>query len=123
MFVPSRIVERTGQTVRLVSSELLDGALAGVVRELACRNGGQLTRGLDAIAAEVDAWREEYGVESLSELRGSVGRDDLTESARSERIDAVAEWEYDVEMREAIRLAISLQESLATLEPLAGANG
>ncbi|MFD1688565.1 hypothetical protein ACFR95_04755, partial [Halolamina salifodinae] len=82
------------------------------------RSVDELTRELDAIAEEMDGWRELYGVESLSGLRRSVGRDDLTATERRERLDTVAEWEYDVEIREAIRLAISLQESLATLEPL-----
>lgn len=78
----------------------------------------ELTAELDAIATEIDGWREEHDVESLSELRRSVGRDDLTETERNARLETIAEWEYDVEMREAVRLAISLQESLTTLSPL-----
>lgn len=81
----------------------------------------ELTRELDAIGDEIDAWKDEYGVESLAQLRRSVGSDDLTAADRRERLDVIAEWEYDVEVRESIRLAISLKDSLTTLEadPLA----
>jgi len=93
------------------------------VRHLAEKHDAdELTRELDAIAEEIDGWCREYGVGSLSKLRQSVGRNDLTESERSERLDAIAEWEYDIEIREAIRLAINLQDSMATLEPLTGSN-
>ena len=39
----------------------------------------------------------------------------LRAEQRRERLDVVEEWEYDVEMREAIRLAIGLTESLTEL--------
>ncbi|QKY21757.1 hypothetical protein B4589_012565 [Halolamina sp. CBA1230] len=88
------------------------------VRRLAEAHGvDELTAELDAIATEIEEWREAYDVESLSELRRSVGRDDLTETERNDRLETIAEWEYDMEIREAIRLAISLQDSLTTLEP------
>jgi hypothetical protein len=55
-------------------------------------------------------------VASLAELRQSVGNDDLSAEQRRERLDVVEEWEYDVEMREAIRLAIGLTESLTEFD-------
>lgn len=89
------------------------------VRRLAeAHDVDELTAELDAIATEIEGWREEYDVETLSELRRSVGRDDLTSADRSDRRETIAEWAYDVEMRETIRLAISLQDSLTTLDPL-----
>lgn len=75
----------------------------------------ELTAELRNIADEIDRWKREYGVESLSELRQSVGDDDLSAEQRRERVDIVEEWEYDVEMREAIRLAIGLKDSLTEL--------
>ncbi len=75
----------------------------------------ELTQELDAIAEEIDGWKETYEVESLAELRQSVGRDDLSGDGRHERLTVIEEWEYDVEMREAIQLAISLKSSLTTL--------
>jgi hypothetical protein len=38
--------------------------------------------------------------------------EELSSEQRHDRLDVVEEWEYDVEMREAIRLAIGLKHSL-----------
>lgn len=95
----------------------------GEVRQLAEEHTlDDLTQELSAIGDEIDAWKDKYGVESLAELRQSIGRDDLTGDERRERLEVIDEWEYNVEMREAIQLAISLQQSLTTLnaESLAG---
>ena len=54
-------------------------------------------------------------MESLAELRQSVGDDELSAEQRRERLDIVEEWEYDIEIREAIRLAIGLKDSLTEL--------
>ena len=75
----------------------------------------ELTAELRSIADEIDRWRHEYGVESIAELRQSVGDDELSAEQRRERVDVVEEWEYDVEMREAIQLAIGLKDSLTEL--------
>jgi predicted ArsR family transcriptional regulator len=76
----------------------------------------ELTRELDAIDEEIDDWRGIYEVDSLEELRTSLGRDDLDPADRRERLAVAEEWEYDRDIREAIRLAIGLQNSLATLD-------
>lgn len=89
----------------------------GEVRRLAEANTlDELTRELDAIGEELDGWKAKYDVESLAELRRSVGREDLASDDRRERLEAIEEWEYDVEVREAIQLAISLTSSLTTLD-------
>ncbi|GAA0512764.1 hypothetical protein SAMN04488066_104214 [Halorubrum aquaticum] len=75
----------------------------------------ELTRELNAIGDEIDEWKATYEVDSLAELRGTVGRDDLTAAERRDRMEIVEEWEYDIEVRESIRLAISLQNSMTTL--------
>lgn len=77
----------------------------------------ELTRELDEIADEIEDWKATYGVESLGELRRSVGREDLDGDERRERLAVIEEWEYDVEIREAIQLAISLRESLSRVGP------
>lgn len=80
------------------------------VRELAeSQTLDELTQELDAIGDEIDAWKNTYEVETLAELRQSIGRDDLTGEDRRERLETIEEWEYNVEMRESIQLAISLK--------------
>lgn len=86
------------------------------VRDLAkVHSSEELTADLRDLGDEIDRWKREYDVESLPELRQSVGDDDLSAEQRRERVDVVEEWTYDVEMREAIRLAIDLKESLTEL--------
>lgn len=86
------------------------------VRELAEEHSlNELTTELRDIGDEIDQWKREYDVDSLAELRQTVGDSDLSSKARRERLDIVEEWEYNVEMREAIRLAISLTNSLTEL--------
>ncbi|WP_132061056.1 DUF7342 family protein [Halorussus amylolyticus] len=86
------------------------------VRELAEEHSlDELTRELNAIGEEIDAWKDAYEVESLAELRQSIGREDLTGDERRERLEIIEEWEYNVEMRESIQLAIRLKSSLTTL--------
>ena len=86
------------------------------VRDLAeTHSQEELTAELRDIADEIDRWKREFDVASLAELRQSVGDDDLSAEQRRERLDVVEEWEYDVEIREAIRLAIGLTESLIEL--------
>lgn len=89
----------------------------GEVRQLAeAHTLDELTQELSAIGDEIDAWKADYEIGSLAELRQSIGRDDLTADARRERLEIIEEWEYNVEVREAIQLAISLKSSLTTLD-------
>ncbi|WEL28019.1 DUF7342 family protein [Haloferax volcanii] len=93
------------------------------VRQLAeAHTVDELTQELNAIADEIDEWKDTYEVDSLAELRQSIGRDDLSGDERRERLEIVDEWEYNIEIRESIQLAISLQSSLTTLgtEPFSG---
>ena len=75
----------------------------------------ELTQELNAIGDEIDGWKERFEVDSLSELRKSIGSEDLTGEDRHERLEVIEEWEYNVEIRESIQLAISLKSSLSTL--------
>ncbi|WP_226007457.1 DUF7342 family protein [Natrinema salinisoli] len=75
-----------------------------------------LTAELQAIGNEIDSWKSTYNVESLEELRQSIGSNDLSPDDRSERLDIIEEWEYNVQIREALQLAISLQSSLTKLD-------
>jgi hypothetical protein len=89
----------------------------GEVRQLAEEHTlDELTRELNAIGDEIDAWKDDYEVESLAALRQSIGRDDLAGDERRERLGVIEEWAYNVEVREAIQLAISLKNSLTTLD-------
>lgn len=76
----------------------------------------ELTDELQAIGAEIDNWKTRYGVDSLPELRQSLGREDLTNEERRARREVVDEWAYDTEVREALQLAISLKQSLTALD-------
>ncbi|WP_204960109.1 DUF7342 family protein [Salinigranum salinum] len=88
----------------------------GQVRDLAERNSlDELTTELGAIADEIDQWKREYDVDDLAELRGTVGNDELSGEERRERLEVIEEWEYNVEIREALRLAINLKHTLTTL--------
>jgi len=75
----------------------------------------ELTSELRAIGDEIDQWKREYDVDDLVDFRGTVGNDDLSGEERRDRLRVIEEWEYNVEMREAIRLAISLRDSLTEL--------
>jgi hypothetical protein len=88
----------------------------GQVRELAEGHSlDELTTELQAIGDEIDRWKREYDVDDLVELRGSVGDDGLSGEERRERLEVIEEWADNVEIREAIRLAISLKDSLTEL--------
>ena len=76
----------------------------------------ELTKELRAIGDEIDSWKSAYQVESLSELRQSIGNDDLSGDDRQTRLDVAEEWEYNIEVREEIRLAIDLKDSLTSME-------
>ncbi|MFP9193860.1 hypothetical protein ACLI4Q_19815 [Natrialbaceae archaeon A-CW1-1] len=80
------------------------------------QSADELTNELRAIGDEIDSWKAAYDVESLEELRRSIGREDLSSSDRRERLETIEEWEYDIQVREALQLAISLQSSVRKLE-------
>ncbi|MFP9191258.1 hypothetical protein ACLI4Q_06295 [Natrialbaceae archaeon A-CW1-1] len=76
----------------------------------------ELTNELRAIGDEIDSWMSTYEVDSLEELRRSIGREALSADDRRERLEIIEEWEYNVQVREALELAISLQSSLTKLD-------
>ncbi|MFA9418493.1 hypothetical protein ACFR99_12470 [Haloarchaeobius amylolyticus] len=76
----------------------------------------ELTNELRAIGEEIDSWKSTYNVESLEKLRQSIGREDLSADDRRERLEVIEEWEYNIQVREALQLAISLQSSLTRLD-------
>ncbi|WP_198667898.1 hypothetical protein [Saliphagus sp. LR7] len=76
----------------------------------------ELTDELRAIGDEIDSWKATYDVASLEELRRTIGDDTLSEDERRDRHECIEEWEYNVQMREALQLAISLHQSLTRLD-------
>ncbi|MFC7166041.1 DUF7342 family protein [Halospeciosus flavus] len=87
------------------------------VRDLAeAHTLNELTAELNAIVDEIDAWKDEYDVDSLTALRQSIGREDFDHDERQKRLEAISEWEYNIEIREAIQVANALRSSLTTLE-------
>ena len=88
----------------------------GQVRDLAEGHSlDELTTELRDIGDEIDQWKREYDVGDLAELRGTVGDDELSGEERRERLEVIEGWEYNVEIREAIRLGINLKHTLTTL--------
>jgi len=88
----------------------------GQVRDLAEGNSlDELTTELAAIGNEIDQWKREYDIDDLAELRGTVGDDERSGEERRERLEVIEEWKYNVEIREAIRLAINLKHTLTSL--------
>jgi len=49
----------------------------------------ELTQELNAIGEEIDGWKERFGVDSLAELRKSIGSEDLTGEDRHERLEVI----------------------------------
>jgi hypothetical protein len=74
-----------------------------------------LTKELNAIGEEIDGWKERFEVDSLTELRQSIGSEEVNAEDRRERLATIEEWEYNKEVRELIQFAISLKSSLSTL--------
>lgn len=70
---------------------------------------------LNAIGDEIETWKADYEVESVAELRQSIGREDISSEDRRERLDVIEEREYNIGVREAVQLTISLKSSLSTL--------
>src|SRR6056297_3835409 len=86
------------------------------VRQLAEEHTlAELTQELNAISEEIEGWKERFEIDSLTELRQSIGSENLTGEDRRERLEVIEEWEYNKEIRESIQLAISLKSSLSTL--------
>lgn len=79
-------------------------------------SANELTEELRAIGDEINSWKSTFDVDSLEELRQSVGQEDLSSDERRERLDTIEEWVYNIQMREALQLAISLQSSLTRLD-------
>lgn len=75
----------------------------------------ELTQELEAISEDIKDWKQTYDVESVTALRQSIGTEDLTAEDRRERLAVIDDWEYTVELREAIQLAIGLKQSLTSL--------
>ena len=71
----------------------------------------ELTTELTAMGARIEAWQDEYGVESPDELRTTLDETLCTEERR-ERERVVDSWEYTEEMRMLVRHAIRLYDDL-----------
>lgn len=76
---------------------------------------GELTTELEAIANEIADWRDEYGVESSAELRGTLGDPDLDDRERSERKRVIEDWEYVRHQRDLIRQALDQYDRVERL--------
>lgn len=75
----------------------------------------ELMAELDAIGDEIASWRETYGVESLTELRQSLGNEGLSTAERQERMQVADNWATDVETREAIQLALDFKDTITSI--------
>ena len=71
----------------------------------------ELTAELAAIRDEIDAWKDEYDVESADELRATVG-DDIPAVERRQRRHAAEDWEYYEHQATLIKQAIQLYDTI-----------
>ena len=71
----------------------------------------ELTAELAAIRDEIDAWKDEYDVESADELRATVG-DDIPAVERRQRRHDAKDWEYYEHQATLIKQAIQLYDTI-----------
>lgn len=72
----------------------------------------ELTSELAAMRDEMEAWADEYGVDSPAELRASVGDDDLSAKEREQRVRDAEDWEYYRERVGVVQRALELYDSV-----------
>lgn len=72
----------------------------------------ELTDELAAIQADIESWKDHYGVSSPDELRASVGNDGLSPAERTQRIHDAEDWEYYLHQTELIKQALQLYDPL-----------
>lgn len=72
----------------------------------------ELTDELAAIQADIDAWKDQYGVSNPDELRASVGSEGLSPEERRQRIHDAEDWEYYLHQTELIKQALGLYDPL-----------
>lgn len=76
---------------------------------------GELMAELDAISDEIASWKETYGVDSLTELRQSLGDEELSAAERQERMRIAEDWTANEETREAIQFALELKDTITAI--------
>lgn len=72
----------------------------------------ELTSELAAMRDEMEAWADEYGVDSPAELRASVGDDDLSAEEREQRVRDAEDWEYYRERVGVVQRALELYDAV-----------
>lgn len=88
----------------------------GRIRELTDDNSrAELREEIAAIQDEIDAWKDEYGVESRAELEATLAEDDLTGEAVRERSRVVRRWRRNEETKTLLGHALRLYDDLADL--------
>ena len=82
------------------------------IRELVETQGkDDLTAELAAIREDIDAWKENYDVDSASELRASVG-DEIPAAERQQRRRDAEDWEYYEHQATLIKQALQLYDTI-----------
>ena len=76
-----------------------------------------LTSELAAINDEIDAWKDQYDVETAAVLRQSVGDSSIDSEERRKRIHVAEDWEYNQYQRELIQHALGLYDSIQRRSP------
>lgn len=86
------------------------------IRELTDDNSrGELREEIAAVQDEIDAWKDEYGVESRRELEATLAEDDLSGEAIRERSRVLRRWQRNEETRTLLGHALRLYDDLADL--------
>jgi hypothetical protein len=85
------------------------------IRRLVEENSREELRGeLADIAAEIEAWQTEYGVETWEELEGTLADGDLSSEAISTRRDIVTYWRENEADRRLLKHALALYADVET---------
>jgi len=66
---------------------------------------------LEAIASEIDGWREEYDVDSPAELEATLGEDLAAEEVRTRR-EVLRHWEENQQYRSLFTQALSMYDDV-----------
>lgn len=92
------------------------------VRDLVVENTKEELRDeLEAIAEEIEGWKETYDVDSREQLDASLGEEDLASDDLRERRKILAYWEENDEYRRAITHALRLYDDLRAQDDDTGA--
>lgn len=87
------------------------------IKELVTENTKEELRDeLEAIAEEIDTWKDEYDVAAIEGLEASLGAENLAPAELRERRKIISYWEENQQYRQVITNALQLYDDLSAQE-------